>query len=129
MTEPVASRPFMPGYGIAAADEGVGLLAWAWAEERLSTSRNYWLATRWPDGRPHIMPVWAVWLDGALWFSSSNDSRKSRNLANDPRCSLTTDDSQNPVVVEGVAERLSTAAELEAMLAAENAKYGMDYGL
>jgi hypothetical protein len=119
----------MPGYGIAGPNEGVGLLAWTWAEERLRTSRNYWLATRWPDGRPHLMPVWAVWLDGALWFSSSNASRKSRNLINDPRCSLTTEDSQNPVVIEGVAERLSAAADLEAMLAAENAKYGTDYGL
>jgi hypothetical protein len=30
--EPVASRPYMPGYGIAAATEGKGLLPWAWAE-------------------------------------------------------------------------------------------------
>ncbi len=43
--EPVASRPFMPGYGILPADAGSGLLPWAWAVERLERSHNYWVAT------------------------------------------------------------------------------------
>src|SRR6202521_6122361 len=103
----------MPGYGIAEASAGSGLLSWAWADERLGASRNFWLATRWPDGRPHVMPVWAVWHDGALWFSSSKQSRKARNLAADPRCVLTTEDSQNPVVVEGAAELLTDRHDLE----------------
>jgi nitroimidazol reductase NimA-like FMN-containing flavoprotein (pyridoxamine 5'-phosphate oxidase superfamily) len=92
----------MPGYGIVSPDQGNGLLPWTWAEDRLTGSRNFWLATRWPDGRPHVMPVWAVWHAGALWFSSSERSRKARNLAADPRCSLTTEDPLNPIVAEGV---------------------------
>ena len=78
----------MPGYGILPSAEG--LLPWAWAQERLRASANYWLATTWPDGRPHVMPVWGVWLDGALWWSSGLRSRKARNLARDPRCTVTT---------------------------------------
>ena len=103
----------MPGYGIVGPDDGVGLLPWAWAEERLTTSRNFWLSTRWPDGRPHVMPVWAIWNEGALWFSSSKQSRKARNLAADPRCVLTTEDSMNPVVLEGAAELLTSQADLD----------------
>jgi hypothetical protein len=52
-----ASRPFMPGYGVAPASEGSGLLPWSWAEDKLRTSHDYWLGSVWPDGRPHLMPV------------------------------------------------------------------------
>ena len=126
---PRASRPHMPGYGIAPADQGEGLLPWAWAEERLLGSHSFWLATHWPDGRPHVMPVWAIWHADALWFSSSNGSRKARNLRNDARCVLTTEDPENPVVVEGTAELLRDARDLETLLAVENAKYGTSYGM
>src|ERR1700736_3382188 len=128
MAEPRTSRPLMPGYGIVGPEAGVGLLPWAWAEERLNGSRNFWLATRWPDGRPHVMPVWAVWHAGALWFSSSKQSRKARNLAADPRCVLTTEDSQNPVVVEGEAELLRERGDLDTFLSITNAKYATNYG-
>jgi hypothetical protein len=70
-----------------------------------------------------------VWLDEALWFSCSNGSRKTRNLHADPRCSLATDDPQQPVVVEGMADVVANPADLRRMLDAENAKYGTDYGL
>ena len=47
----------MSGYGV---EEGGELLPWAWALERLTRSHDYWVATSRPDGRPHVMPVWAV---------------------------------------------------------------------
>jgi PPOX class probable F420-dependent enzyme len=127
-TQPRASRPKMPGYGLVGPEEGGGLLPWSWAEDQLTRSRNFWLATRWPDGRPHVMPVWAVWEAGRMLFSSSRQSRKARNLRHDPRCVLTTEDPQNAVIVEGVAELLTRREDLEAMLAAENAKYDTEYG-
>jgi PPOX class probable F420-dependent enzyme len=118
----------MPGYGLKGPEEGSGLLPWSWAEERLRTSRNYWLSTVWPDGRPHTMPVWAVWHEGCVWFTSGKGSRKTRNLAADPRCTLATDDPANPVVVEGRAELVSDPADMKLMLELENQKYGTDYG-
>ena len=129
MEAPRADRPDMPGYGTLPPAEGTGLLPWSWAEERLARSHDYWLATVRPDGRPHVMPVWAVWLDAALWFSCSNGSRKTRNLRRDGRCTLTTDDARQPVVAEGVAEVVSGEADLRSLLDAENAKYGTDYGI
>jgi Pyridoxamine 5'-phosphate oxidase len=119
----------MPGYGTLPAGEGSGLLPWSWAEERLAGSHDFWLATVTPQGVPHLMPVWAVWHEGQLWFSSSNGSRKARNLGAEPRCTLSTDNPLEPVVVQGRARRVTDRAALSAMLAAENAKYGTDYGL
>ena len=119
----------MPGYGVLPAGEGTSLLPWSWAEERLARSHDFWLATVTADGAPHLMPVWAVWKAGTLWFSSSNGSRKARNLAGEPRCSLSTDDPREPVVVHGRTVRVTDPDALAAMLAAENAKYGTSYGM
>jgi hypothetical protein len=103
MTEPTTSRPHMIDYGTLPATEGTGLLPWSWAEERLAASHDYWIGTTWPDGRPHISPVWGIWRDGAVWFSCGPNSRKARNLARDPRCSVATDNAYEPVIVDGVA--------------------------
>ncbi|UQT57067.1 pyridoxamine 5'-phosphate oxidase family protein [Streptomyces durmitorensis] len=43
------------------------LLPWAWAAQRLTAARTYWIATTRPDGRPHTRPVWGVWLEDGLW--------------------------------------------------------------
>lgn len=60
MRRPVASWPWMPGYGTLAADERRGTSSLSWAEERLVRSQDYWLATATAPGMPHLMPVWAV---------------------------------------------------------------------
>ena len=127
MREPRSSRPHMPGYGTLGPGQGTGLLPWSWAVERLTSSRNYWLATITPGGGPHVMPVWAVWDADHLWFSSSLGSRKIRNLRADPRCTITTEHAAAPVVVEGVAEVVTDPVSLERLLALENAKYSTDY--
>jgi hypothetical protein len=126
--EPQASRPHMPGYGVREPAEGTGLLPWSWAVERLTSSHDYWLATTRPDSRPHIMPVWGVWWDGALWFSSGLRSRKARNLAFRPRCMLTTDNAREPVVLEGAAERVSDRTTIQGFADRVDAKYETSYG-
>jgi hypothetical protein len=128
-SEPLAERPQMPGYGLLAADDGTGLLPWTWAVERLASSHDYWLSTLSADGAPHLMPVWAIWLDGALWFSCSKESKKARNLTADGRCSLATDNAAQPVVLQGVAEPVITLGEIQRLIDAENAKYDTDYSL
>lgn len=113
----------MPGYGIVGPDEGRGLLAWSWAEERLVASHDYWVATVTPDGRPHVMPVWGVWTEDALWFSSSAGSRKARNLAGNPAVTITTDDARQPVVVEGRADLVSDRQRTQDFTDRANTKY------
>jgi hypothetical protein len=105
--EPVASRPHMPGYGLAKATAGRGLLPWRWARERLVKSHNYWLSTSRPDGGPHVMLVWGLWLDEAFYFSTGRESRKARNLAANPRCVICTENAAQAVILEGVAEKFS----------------------
>jgi PPOX class probable F420-dependent enzyme len=127
MEEPVAGRPHMPGYGILGPNDGTGLLPWAWAEERLVRSHDYWVATVLPDGGPHVMPVWGIWQERSAWFSSSDQSRKTRNIAADPRVVITTDNPLQPVVVEGRAERIADDVLVESFTHWVNQKYGTEY--
>lgn len=107
MLNPVSSRPEAPaGYGIAPAAGGAGLLDWSWAEERLVGRHIWWLATTRPDGRPHVMPVWAVWLGDGVGFSTSNVSRKAKNVARNPRVTIVPERGAESVIVEGVVEPL-----------------------
>ncbi len=119
----------MPGYGILPAEQGSGLLPWFWAERRLADSHEYWVCSVRPDGRPHAMPVWGVWLRDALWFSSSRQSRKYRNLAAAPACTVTTDNPHQPVVLDGHAEAVTDPVTIGVFLEALNAKYATAYGL
>jgi len=129
MAVPRPSRPYLPGYGTLPADQGSGLLPWSWARERLTASHEYWVATVWPDGRPHLMPVWAVWRDEALWFSAARAARKVRNLEGNPAVTASTDDPLNPVVVEGVGRVVRDTVSIKGFLEAVNAKYRTGYGL
>ena len=119
----IADRPHAPGYGFVGPDEGDGLLPFSWAEERVSKSRNLWVHTTFPDGRPHAMPLWAVWVDGKVMFSTGRESRKAKNLTRDPRVVITTEDGRQAVVIEGTAERVSMG---DAFVEAYRQKYDFD---
>jgi len=125
-SEPVASRPQMPGYGIADAERGKGLYAWSWVTERLANARTYWLATTRPDGRPHVMPLWAIWMDNMLYFSTGNQSRKARNLVANPHCVVSVEHGNEAVIVEGAVESLDDPAVLKQFAVAYGKKYAWD---
>jgi PPOX class probable F420-dependent enzyme len=129
MTEPVASRPIMPGYGVLPADEGTGLLPWSWALARLRDSHDFWMATVWPDGRPHLSPVWAVWDHDALWFSASPRSRKMRNIRAGSAVAVSTEDTENPVVLEGTVELVTEPEWLVRFVGVVNLKYRTEYSV
>jgi uncharacterized pyridoxamine 5'-phosphate oxidase family protein len=126
MTEPQASRPHMPGYGIADASEGKGLLPWTWATERLTTAKTYWLATTRSDGQPHVMPVWGVWIDDAFYFSTGNQSRKARNLIENPRCSICCEFGEDQIILEGSARSIDDGSLRRRFAEAYQAKYDFD---
>ena len=121
--DPRASRPDIPGYGILGANSGKGLLPWSWATERLTNAHTYFIATTRPDGRPHVMPVWAIWLEDALYFSTGRNSRKARNLAQNPRCVASIELNGESVIVEGVAEEITDKGFLQQCYAAYSVKY------
>jgi nitroimidazol reductase NimA-like FMN-containing flavoprotein (pyridoxamine 5'-phosphate oxidase superfamily) len=97
---------------------------WAEARSRLEEAQFYWLATVRPDGRPHVMPVLAVWVEGSLHVSAGPSSRKARNLALDPRCVMTVDGDDLHVVVEGAVERVRDQARLQMVANQYAVKYG-----
>lgn len=111
----------MPGYGLPKT--GKGLLPWAWAERRLTRSHNYWLITVRRDGRPHVMPVWGIRVDGAFYFSTGRESRKARNLALNPRCVVGSEHADEAVIVEGVAKQVSDEKLLARLARPYHAKY------
>lgn len=101
MAEPTRGRPDMPaGYGVPAGP-GEAQLSWDWARTELAAARNYWICTTHPDGRPHAMPVWGLWLDDALFFSTDPRSRKGKNIARDPRITVHLESGDDVVVLEG----------------------------
>jgi hypothetical protein len=71
-----------------------------------------WLTTINPDGGPHVTAVGVVLDNGGWYFTSGPATRKSRNLARDPRCVLSVATEPFDLVIEGVAERVTDAVEL-----------------
>lgn len=73
-------------------------------------ARTTWLATLNEDGSAHVTAVGAVWLDGTFWFQTGARTRKSRNVARDPRCSIAVSIRDADLVVDGDAARVTDPA-------------------
>jgi hypothetical protein len=93
--------------------DGSQTTSWETARERLANpehQRTSWLATTRPDGMPHLMPVIAFWIDGAMYVVAGERSRKARNLAANDRCVIATTSTTLPsldIVIEGHADPLT----------------------
>src|SRR5438270_9171544 len=106
----------METINLGAAD-GLPPVDWTAVVERLDTgsapapdahnARSKWLATINDDGSPHVTAVGALWLDGAFWFQTGPGTRKGRNVARDPRCSVALSVRDADVVIEGDATRVT----------------------
>lgn len=89
--------------------------SWEMARARLANpeqSRTCWLATTRPDGRPHLMPVIAFWIDDAMHILAGKGTQKARNIAADDRCVIATGSTTLPsldIVIEGRAEPITDA--------------------
>lgn len=114
------------GKGTAAASEAGNSrpIRWEDAQEWLTKGGWFWLATVRSNGAPHVMPVFAVWSESALYLSSKETARKSRNLAVDGRCVITTDTGDLHLIVEGEARRVYNEATLRRASDAFEAIYG-----
>jgi hypothetical protein len=106
--------------------------AWAEASGRLEQAELYWLSTVRPDGRPHVTPLIAVWLDDALYFCTGQGERKAKNLAHNSYSAITTgcnvlNAEGLDLVVEGEAVRVRDTAKLRHIADAYEVKYGGDW--
>ena len=105
---------------------GEGFLSWSDVEGRLTEAKNYWLATVRPDGRPHVTPLWGVWVDRGLYFDGLPTTRWGRNLATNPQAAVHLESADDVVILDGRVEDLeTTSAELGGrVVQAWRAKYG-----
>lgn len=125
MTAPRASRPALPAtYGIPETEEG--MLTWGDAVQRLEVARNYWLATARPDGRPHVVAIWGMWVDDAFYCGGAPETRWLRNVAANPAVALHLESGDQVVIVEGEMALYTPDSDLAARLnQASLAKYGV----
>jgi PPOX class probable F420-dependent enzyme len=83
----------------ARLDQGLDLAPGTGGPDRHSA----WLATIDADGSPHVTGLGVQWQDGTFWFETGESSRKGRNLARDPRCTLSLATNEFDLTVEGEA--------------------------
>lgn len=126
MPGPTRDRVELPdGYGLP--DDDTGILDWAEVEPRLVAAQHYWLGSVRPDGRPHAIPRWGVWLDGRFWYDGSPETRHARNAEQNPAVTLTLEDGKQAVIVEGKSRATrADAGGLGARLATAFEKYHAD---
>ncbi len=79
-------------------------LPWSYVEERMRAASNYWVTTVGPNARPHARPVDGVWVDGALCFGGSPETRWVRNLMANPSISVHLSSAAEAIILEGTAE-------------------------
>ncbi len=122
--EPPAGRPsFWKSYAIKSDTKG--MVPWRDVCARLEKSKNYWIATSRPDGRPHVMPVWGVWTGDAVVFGTDRNSRKGRNLQANPVATVHLESGDDVVILECTPREVTDKNELAAIDVAYKKKYKM----
>jgi len=98
MPEPKVTRPHFPhGY----VDHPTSTVSWEYVVERLSAAKNYWLCSVRPDGRPHAIPRWGVFVDGKVYYDGSPETRHARNLLENPHVVLHLESGDQAIIAEG----------------------------
>jgi pyridoxamine 5'-phosphate oxidase-like protein len=114
MTEPISTKN-LDQYGSAE-------LPWSRPRDMLAADTpkenlTFFVATVRPDGRPHSAGVGAVWADDALYFVGGPGTRRSRNLAANPACSISVRLRGIDLVLEGEAHRVTDSPTLTRLAA------------
>ncbi len=94
--------------------------------ERLTTERNVWFAAVRPDGRPHLTPIWFVWVDEKVWLCTQDGTVKARNVNANPCVSFALQDGDAPVTAEGTAAVIPAGEAPKAVMHAFTKKYNWD---
>lgn len=122
MTTPKVSRPQFPkGY----VDNPVSYVDWSWVAAQLTDSKNYWLCSVRPDGRPHAIPRWGVYVDGKFYYDGSPQTRHNLNIEVNPNVSLHLESGDHVVILEGTTHPAGkpSAALADKLVTAYRRKY------
>src|SRR5450755_1259823 len=97
---------------------GDPVLPWARAHDLLESGpkgplAGFFLGTVSSDGHPHAAGIGAVWHDGDLYFTSGPGTRKARNLAANPACTISVKLTGMDLTLDGTAARVTEPVILE----------------
>ena len=120
----MSDRPVLPEEYEAPKDRE-GLVEWDWVVEQLEQSKNYWICTVRPDGRPHAVPVWGVWVENTLYIDGHPQTQWARNLAANPAVTVHLESGNQVVILEGTIEAKPSLERerAEPVVATYSAKY------
>lgn len=76
---------------------------WRAITARLSREETIWIATVRYDGRPHLVPIWYVWLEDKIYISTGADTQKFSNLHHNQNVALSLPDTASVILIEGEA--------------------------
>jgi nitroimidazol reductase NimA-like FMN-containing flavoprotein (pyridoxamine 5'-phosphate oxidase superfamily) len=103
-----------------------GHIPWRMLDTQLQAIRTVWISTTRPDGRPHCVPVWFLWENGAkpgIVFLTAEETQKRRNMESQTWVVVHAGDGDDTYILEGVVERVTDTAELERLNRAYMEKY------
>ncbi|HUS16466.1 MAG TPA: pyridoxamine 5'-phosphate oxidase family protein [Chloroflexia bacterium] len=86
-------------------------IRWTDVEAQLQLAVNYWLNSTRPDGRPHTVPIWGVWLDGAFYFYTEPQTQKVRNLTAQPEVVVHLESAVDVMILEGAVTVVAPASD------------------
>lgn len=93
------------------SDPAAAATSWSETRKALEAAELFWLTTVRADGRPHVTPLVAAWLEEAIHFTTGPGEQKAANLQRNPHVILTTGcntwDRGLDIVVEGNAVRVT----------------------
>src|SRR5262249_35144366 len=94
------TRPDFPkGY----VDKPVSFVTWDWVATQLTESKHYWLCSVRPDGRPHVVPRWCVYVDGKIYYDGSPETRHAINISSNPNVAAHLESGWEAIILEDIA--------------------------
>jgi len=79
------------------------LVSWDFVAQQMSGSRHYWISTVFPDGRPHVVPVWGIWHENRFHFEGSLQTAWGQNILKNPQIAVHLPNADRVVILEGTA--------------------------
>ena len=122
LTSPRPAKPTIPERTEYGPGDPGKQLSWTTVRRWLEDARYYWVATTRPDGAPHTVPVWAVWIEDRLYFSTNPQTLTARNLKRRPQAVAHPESATEAVIVHGWVKG-SDRESLEVVVDAYEAKY------
>ena len=119
---PTPKKPYISYYSDNRKVDPQKQLHWEDLSKKIRTSRNYWISTTFKS-RPHLVPIWGIWYDYKFYFSTSQISKKAKNLYKNAYCVISTEDANHPVIIEGIAAQEHAFNTLEHIVELYNEKY------